>query len=258
MSAGTHHVRVHQDGERRRFFHKHKRLNNWKVGPLPRGRRVRLCQFVDSKWHLRGTAVRHDTEAQRSIWIREKSTMLCVARFIKRAQVSVWAPHSERLLNQFQAPGVQASVLAISHHLSLSLSFNPFLSVYISETHTHIHVYAAHTLQDCPECWLSGRQEDEDASRHPTCADFYAFRNSVRQSLHSTPKGHLHFDPVSYFTWTSEEGLQLAISCKKILKNNQRIQPIEMCCNFRKTAYDLSVILTLWNICNKFDCPCLV
>lgn len=37
MSAGTHHVHVHQDGERRRFFHKHKRLNNWKVGPLPGG-----------------------------------------------------------------------------------------------------------------------------------------------------------------------------------------------------------------------------
>lgn len=90
--------------------------------------------------------------------------MLCVARFIKRAQVSVWAPHSDRLLNQFQAP---ANVRPYYLASSLSLSLYPFLSVYTSETHTHIHVYAAHTLQDCQSCWLPGRQDDRRTKMRP-------------------------------------------------------------------------------------------
>lgn len=70
--------------------------------------------------------------------------MLCVARFIKRAQVSVWAPHSERLLNQFQAPAnVRPCYLASSLSLSLFQSL-PFC-LHKRDSHTHSCVLCTYT-----------------------------------------------------------------------------------------------------------------
>lgn len=68
--------------------------------------------------------------------------MLCVARFIKRAQVSVWAPHSDRLLNQFQAP---ANVRPYYLASSLSLSIPSFLFTLAKLTHTFMYTLRTHS-----------------------------------------------------------------------------------------------------------------